>query len=44
MAERRVCVAVDPSEPSQAALRWAAKTIVRRGDEVRGGGGGGSGG
>ncbi|KAI7837136.1 hypothetical protein COHA_009014 [Chlorella ohadii] len=32
---RKVCIAVDPSQTSQNALQWAARTVVNPGDEVR---------
>ena len=35
LQSRRVCIAVDPSQTSQEALRWAARWVVRPGDELR---------
>ena len=32
---RNVCIAVDPSETSQHALRWAVRSVINPGDKVR---------
>ncbi|PSC70296.1 universal stress family [Micractinium conductrix] len=34
MAPRNVCIAVDPSETSQHALRWAVRSVINPGDKV----------